>query len=337
MRRLLTSVDSEAINYTTWMSCIVCPEFGVPLARRNEYISARPWASPGQPENSRSDLVESHLAGRRRGEPRITTFEKRVAMPDRKSLVSTLWLTSSLALLASVLVAPIQTSRYVTVSSRPGCLSRNFHLPPGQPPDPPQPSDGDGRRPEGGCPLLLRVKSQERADALDEPRVSFWSPSSFQEGPRSPIDRPLLDPLPLPSSLLIVRGSPSDSRLMFRRSLRVVQARARGMACDRRRRLGPTVSSPMPRSSGSMAFVVIGKERDPDADVRDRLTTTLVGICSRTASDTTSSPLAWSQVGSPFTLDPSKSTATFPCPPGIGTESSREKNKPKAYPNECNY
>ena len=34
MHRLLTSVDSEAINYTTWMSCIVCPEFWGSLARR---------------------------------------------------------------------------------------------------------------------------------------------------------------------------------------------------------------------------------------------------------------------------------------------------------------
>jgi hypothetical protein len=30
MRRLLTSVGSEAINFTTWISCVVCPEFGVP-------------------------------------------------------------------------------------------------------------------------------------------------------------------------------------------------------------------------------------------------------------------------------------------------------------------
>ena len=54
-------------------------------------------------------------------------------MPDRKSLVSTLWLTSSLALLASVLVAPIRTSGFVSVSSRPDCLRRNFALLPGQP------------------------------------------------------------------------------------------------------------------------------------------------------------------------------------------------------------
>ena len=66
-------------------------------------------------------------------EPLITTFEKRGAMPDRKSLVSTLWLTSSLALLASVLVAPIRTSGFVSVSSRPDCLRRNFALAPGQP------------------------------------------------------------------------------------------------------------------------------------------------------------------------------------------------------------
>ena len=37
MRRLLTSVDSEAINFTTWMSCIVCPEFWVPSHVEAEY------------------------------------------------------------------------------------------------------------------------------------------------------------------------------------------------------------------------------------------------------------------------------------------------------------
>ena len=55
-------------------------------------------------------------------------------MPDRKSLVSTLWLTSSLALLASVLVcADPDVRRLVSVSFRPDCLRRNFALPPGEP------------------------------------------------------------------------------------------------------------------------------------------------------------------------------------------------------------
>ncbi|WZO97743.1 hypothetical protein EP7_004791 [Isosphaeraceae bacterium EP7] len=55
-------------------------------------------------------------------------------MPDRKRLVFTLWLTSSLvllALLAFALVAPIRTSRSVNLSSRPDCLRRTLALPPG--------------------------------------------------------------------------------------------------------------------------------------------------------------------------------------------------------------
>ncbi len=54
-------------------------------------------------------------------------------MPDRKCLVSTLWLTFALAMLASVLVAPIRTSGSDAVSSRPDCLRRDFGLLPGQP------------------------------------------------------------------------------------------------------------------------------------------------------------------------------------------------------------
>ena len=170
------------------MSCIVCPEFGVP-SHVERVSSARPWASPGQPENSRSDLVESHLAGRLASEPRITTFEKRGAMPDRKSLVSMLWLTSSLALLASVLVAPIRTSGFVSVSSRPDCLRRNFALPPGQP------TTRLGAAMATDAVLEVNAlpsenEEQDRADALDEPRVSFLIPCSFRKVP----DRQLIAP-----------------------------------------------------------------------------------------------------------------------------------------------
>jgi len=54
-------------------------------------------------------------------------------MPDRKSLVFALWLTSSLALLVSVLVEPVQTSGFAPASARSECLRRNFALLPGQP------------------------------------------------------------------------------------------------------------------------------------------------------------------------------------------------------------
>ncbi|MBV8265463.1 MAG: hypothetical protein JO252_03870 [Planctomycetaceae bacterium] len=110
-------------------------------------------------------------------------------MPDRKSLVSTLWLTSSLALLASVLVAPIRTSGFITVSSRPDCLRRNVAPPPGQ--------STTRLSAAMATDAVLQVNAlpseneeQDRADALDEPRVSFLIPCSFREVP----DRQLIAP-----------------------------------------------------------------------------------------------------------------------------------------------
>jgi hypothetical protein len=110
-------------------------------------------------------------------------------MPDRKSLVSTLWLTSSLALLASVLVAPIRTSGFVTVSSRPDCLRRNFALFPGQP------TTCLSAAMTTDVVLLVNAlpsenEEQDGADALDEPRVSFLIPCSFRKVP----DRHLIAP-----------------------------------------------------------------------------------------------------------------------------------------------
>jgi hypothetical protein len=117
------------------------------------------------------------------------TFEKRGAVPDRKSLVFTLWLTSSLALLASVLVEPIRTPGFFTFSSRPDCLHLNFALPPGQP--------TTLLTPAMATDAVLQVNAlpseneeQDRADALDEPRVSFLIPCSF----RKVHDRQLIAP-----------------------------------------------------------------------------------------------------------------------------------------------
>ncbi len=110
-------------------------------------------------------------------------------MPDRKSLVSTLWLSSSLALLATVLVAPIRTSGFVTVSSRPDCLLRNLALPPGQP--------TTHLSAAMATDAVLEVdafpsenEEEDRVDALDEPRVSFLIPCSF----RKVLDRQLIVP-----------------------------------------------------------------------------------------------------------------------------------------------
>ncbi len=117
------------------------------------------------------------------------TFEKQVAMPDLKNLVSTLWFTCLLALLASVVVAPRRTSGFVTVSSRPDCLRRDFGLSPGR---------STMRLSKAmATDAVLEVdafasesKEQERAGALDEPRVSFLIPCSFRKVP----DRQFIDP-----------------------------------------------------------------------------------------------------------------------------------------------
>jgi hypothetical protein len=110
-------------------------------------------------------------------------------MPDRKSLVSTLWLASSLALLASVLLAPMRTSAFVAVSSRPDCLPRNFALPTGQP--------TTRLRAAMAANAVLELNAipseneeQDPADALDGPRISLLIPSSFRKVP----DRQLIAP-----------------------------------------------------------------------------------------------------------------------------------------------
>jgi len=131
-------------------------------------------------------------------------------MSARKSLVSTLWLTSSLALLALVLVAPILTLGFVTVSSRPDCLRRNFALPPGQPTTrlrarnfalpPGQPATR--LRAAMATDVVLQVNAlaseieeQDRADALDEPGISFLIPCSLRKVP----DRQSIAPRSVPS------------------------------------------------------------------------------------------------------------------------------------------
>ncbi len=112
------------------------------------------------------------------------TFEKRVAMPDRKSFLSTLWLTS---LLASVLIAPIWTSGFV--SSQPDGLRRNFALPPGQPTTRLAAAMATDALQQVNA-LRCEDEEQDRADALDEPRVSFLIPCSFRKVP----DRQLIAP-----------------------------------------------------------------------------------------------------------------------------------------------
>jgi hypothetical protein len=111
-------------------------------------------------------------------------------MPDRKTLVSTLWLTSSLALLASMLVAPTRTSGFVSVSvlipesvsSRPDCPCCNFAVTPGQT------TTRLGAATATDAVLQVNALPSEneepdRADPLDEPRVSLVIPCSFGKVP----------------------------------------------------------------------------------------------------------------------------------------------------------
>jgi hypothetical protein len=101
-------------------------------------------------------------------------------MPDQKSLVCTLWLSLSLALLASVMVAPNRTPGLVSVSPRPDCVRRNFDL------TPDQPTTCVGAATATDAVLQVNAlpsqnEEQDRADPLDEPRVSFLIPCSFRK------------------------------------------------------------------------------------------------------------------------------------------------------------
>src|SRR5438309_1043004 len=110
-------------------------------------------------------------------------------MPDRQSLVSTLWLATSLALLASVLATPIRASGFFTVSSRPVCLRRNFAPPPGEfTRRLNQAMDSDAVLEMNA--LAYEEEEQDRADAPDDPRVSFLIPFSFPKARDLPLVAP---------------------------------------------------------------------------------------------------------------------------------------------------
>ncbi len=101
-------------------------------------------------------------------------------MPDRKSLVFTLWLTTSLALLASVQVAPIRVSGFVGVSSATECQLSDFDQSPGQ--------TTTHFSAAIATDAVLQVNAlpsenveQDRADTREVPRVSFLIPQSFRD------------------------------------------------------------------------------------------------------------------------------------------------------------
>ena len=113
-------------------------------------------------------------------------------MPDRKSVVFTLWLISSLALLPSALVVPIWTPGFVTVSSRPGCLCRNSALAPGRATTRLNAAMATDAVHQVNA-LPSQNEEQERDDALHEPRISYLIPCSFRKVP----DRHLIAPRPV--------------------------------------------------------------------------------------------------------------------------------------------
>ena len=82
-----------------------------------------------------------------------------------------------------------RASRFVTVSSRLDCLRRDFGLPPGQfTPRFTKATAADAVLELDALPS--ESNEQERADALDEPRVSFLIPCSFRKVP----DHQFIDP-----------------------------------------------------------------------------------------------------------------------------------------------
>ncbi len=109
-------------------------------------------------------------------------------MLDRKSLVSALWLTSLLMLLAAVFAAPIRASGSVTVSSRPSSLLRNLARPLCQPTTQLSAATATDAVPEVNA-LPSENEELNGADALDGPRVFLLIPCSFRRVP----DRQFID------------------------------------------------------------------------------------------------------------------------------------------------
>ena len=101
-------------------------------------------------------------------------------MPDRKHLVSTLRLTSSLALLALVLVVSVRLSGLVTPSPRPDSLRDDFTLAAGQPT-----TCLGAAMATDAVPKIKALPSEneeeEGANALVGPRASFPSFCSFRK------------------------------------------------------------------------------------------------------------------------------------------------------------
>ncbi len=110
-------------------------------------------------------------------------------MPNRKILISTLGLASSLVFLAIFILAPSQSLRFVAFSAPSESTIAN--------------SSSDTRQPTSFLSTAISPESvlvvdalrseteeQDLADPLDEPRISFLNPRSF----RNDTDRQLIVP-----------------------------------------------------------------------------------------------------------------------------------------------
>jgi hypothetical protein len=104
-------------------------------------------------------------------------------MLDRKSLVCTLWLTFALALLSSAPVELIGTSGLVNFSSLPDFRSSHVAIPPVQQPTARLSAGMTDDAASEVNALPSENEEQDRADAMDEPRVSFLIPWSFRKVP----------------------------------------------------------------------------------------------------------------------------------------------------------
>jgi hypothetical protein len=115
-------------------------------------------------------------------------------MLDRKSLVSTLWLACSLALLASVPVSPIRKSGFLTVPSGLEGSRLSFALPEFQPTAYLDAAMATDAVPEVDA-LPSEYEEQDRFGALDRFGASFRIPCSFPQI----TDRQAIAPRSIPS------------------------------------------------------------------------------------------------------------------------------------------
>lgn len=103
-------------------------------------------------------------------------------MPDRKSLIYTLWLLTSLALVAWVSIAPNRKSGLVAPSSRPDCHRNNFTLHQAEPTAYLR-AAMDADAVEGGNAFAWEDEEQNRVDALNEPHAYVLITCSFRKVP----------------------------------------------------------------------------------------------------------------------------------------------------------